>query len=132
MFIVIYQIFKKASKPLKKKEKSKWLTRVSFVFLLGIPTNLYMLYMMEVDIKECNETYQIGDRSNRDLLKERLKLYAYNGITCTSKYWVTNAVSQMLKILIFYFLVRKVDLVVRKKIQQEMKEYGYKLSDFKT
>ena len=93
MFIVIFQIFKKASKPLKKKEKSKWLGRVTFVFFIGVPTNIFMLYRMEVDIKDCNEAYHIGDRSNPDLQKERLKLYAYNNITCTSQYWVSNAVS---------------------------------------
>ena len=48
---------------------------------------------MEVAIDDCNETYHIGDHSNPDLQKERLKLMAYNSITCTSKYWVSNAVS---------------------------------------
>ena len=52
MFLVIYYVFKKASKPLQKKERNKWMNRVCIVFIIVIPSELYMLYKIEHQLKQ--------------------------------------------------------------------------------
>ena len=52
MFLVIYYVFKKASKPLQKIDRNKWMKRVCMVFIIGIPSELYMLYKIESELKK--------------------------------------------------------------------------------
>ena len=52
MFTTIFFVFKKASKPLNKGERRKWMNRVNIIFLLGLPINIAMLIKIEIDLNE--------------------------------------------------------------------------------
>ena len=50
MFSCVYFVFKKASKPLVKEEKTKWMRRVYIVFLIGVPINIAMFAYLVTDL----------------------------------------------------------------------------------
>ena len=57
MFSCVYFVFKKASKPLEKEEKTKQMRRVLIVYLIGVPINIAMLISLTIDMYAFDEEY---------------------------------------------------------------------------
>ena len=43
MFSTVYFCFKKASKPLDREDRAKWMRKIIIVFMVGVPLNIAML-----------------------------------------------------------------------------------------
>ena len=132
MISCVYFCFKKASKPLDKEERAKWMRKIIIIFLVGIPINIAMLLLIQLRVSEIDgELASALDQVNDETLEseerqyKKLASYGRDCITCLSPYWITNAFADFVQVICFYLLVKKIHFALERKIEEEMKDYGY-------
>ena len=69
MFSCVYFVFKKASKPLVKEEKTKQMRRVLLVFLIGVPINIAMLIKLIIEMYSFEEAIELESKHYDELEK---------------------------------------------------------------
>ena len=131
MFSTIFFVFKKASKPLNKSERRKWMNRVYMIFLLGLPVNIAMLIYIELDLSAIYGQAP-PDQEDLDPQTSLIRQYKYDCVTCTSPFWITNSIAEFTQLICFYLLVKKIQLALDRKIEEEMRDYGYPRDYFKS
>jgi hypothetical protein len=103
--IVIYYVFRKASKSLSNKEY--WMKcYLRPLFIAGVTFNIIFISYLE---------YQMIRITNEGLDFE-LRENAYDNISCLSPIWLISAIVEFFTVLIFYELVHKITENTQKQI----------------
>jgi hypothetical protein len=98
-YLVLYYIFKKASKGLNYEERLKIINwRLRPLIFVSIVANLCVLFTLE---------YSIYTQPNRNVKK--ITDMETKTITCLSPIWILSTSFEFLAVLIFAFLVRKLN-----------------------
>lgn len=64
MFSTVYFCFKKASKPLEKDQRAKWMRKIIIIFMVGVPLNIIMLININFRVNAIQKVLDIALRES--------------------------------------------------------------------
>ena len=85
---------------------------------MGIIINTYFFYDLTCKIKCLIDKFYADDT-------DTYKQYMFDTTTCTSYYWIVNALNDFAQISIFYYVVHKFDKKINEIKRMELKENTY-------
>ena len=98
IYMIIYFVFRKASKPLKNKKV--WINwRIRPAFFISFVSNLIIIIFLEIKIS------QFGDKN----LSDQERNLALSSLSCTSYVWITSASFEYMSVLIFCLFVNQLE-----------------------
>ena len=94
IYMMIYFVFRKASKPLRNRKV--WINwRIRPIYFISLIVNVAIIIFIE------NALYKINDQQSSNEARN----LAYKKISCTSLLWISSATFEFLSVLIFSLFV---------------------------
>ena len=126
MFLVVYFVFKKATKPLGHDEKKLWLRRLRIIFFTNLLLNGLFVAMIEIQVFN----FKNIDDQQIDLKDTWNQQFEFENVLCTSEFWLINSMAEILQIILFVFVTQSITKQVNQMIEYEKKVYGYREGHF--